>query len=74
MKHIIQFKIYKAEKHYVGEGIDLPIVTQGVTIDETVQNIKEALTLHLEGENLSELDLASHSPILINFELEPIYT
>jgi len=73
MKHIIQFKVYKGEKYYVGEGIDLPIITQGHTIDETVENIKEALALHLEDENLSESDLAPHSPILINFEIEPLY-
>ena len=73
MRHIIQFKIYKGEKYYIGEGMDLPIVTQGYTIDETVENIREALSLHLEGEDLSELDLESRSPILVNFELEPIH-
>ena len=69
MKHIIQFKISKGEEYYIGEGIDLPIVTQGKTIDEVVVNLKEALELHLEGENLSELDLAPHHSALVNFEL-----
>lgn len=74
MKHIIQFKISKGEKYYVGEGIDLPIITQGKTIDETVSNLKEALELYLEGENLSELGLAPHPSALVNFELEaPVY-
>ncbi len=73
MKHIIQFKIYKGDKYYIGEGIDLPIVTQGHTIDETVENIKEALLLHLEGEDLSELDIGPNSSVLVNFELEPLY-
>ena len=73
MKHIIQFKIYKGEKYFIAEGVDLPIVTQGRTIDETVKNIREALSLHLEGEDLSELDVQSNSPILVNFELEPLY-
>ena len=36
MKHIIQFKISKGEKYYTGEGIDLPIVTQGKTMEEVV--------------------------------------
>jgi len=73
MRHIIQFKIYKGEEYFVAEGIDLPIVTQGHTIDETVKNIREALSLHLEGEDLSELDVESNSSILVNFELEPLY-
>ena len=74
MKHIIQFKISKGEKYYIGEGIDLPIVTQGKTIDEVVLNLKEALELHLEGEDLSELGLAAHPSALVNFEIEaPAY-
>jgi len=73
MKHIIQFKIYKGERYFVGESIDLPIVTQGKTIDEVVANLKEALTLYLEGENLAELGIASNPSALVNFELEPLH-
>jgi len=72
MKRIIQFKIYKGEEYYIGESIDLPIITQGKTIDEVVANIKEALALHLEAENLSELDLDSHPSVMVNLELETI--
>ncbi len=50
MKHIIQFKIYKDENYYIGKCIDLPIVTQGKTLDEVVANIEEALRLHLKGD------------------------
>jgi predicted RNase H-like HicB family nuclease len=41
-RRIIHFRIYKGEKYYVAECIDLPIVTQGKTLDEVVENIKEA--------------------------------
>ena len=70
MKRIIQFKIHKGENYYIGECVDLPIVTQGKTLDEVVANIKEALSLHLEGEDLSDLDLAPDPSVLVNFELE----
>lgn len=73
MKRIIQFKIYKGENYYIGEGIDLPIVTQGKTLDEVVVNLKEALELHLEGEDLSELDLGPHPSVLVSFELDMVY-
>lgn len=73
MKRIIQFKIYKGESYNIGECVDLPIVTQGKTLDEVVANIKEALSLHLEGEDLSDLDLASDPSVLVNFELEMAY-
>jgi predicted RNase H-like HicB family nuclease len=48
MQHIIQFKIYKGEKYYVGESIDLPVVTQGKTLDEVTANIQEAVDLHFQ--------------------------
>ncbi|NWF77214.1 MAG: type II toxin-antitoxin system HicB family antitoxin [Chloroflexi bacterium] len=73
MKKIVQVKIYKGEKYYVAECVDLPVVTQGRTLDETVQNIREAIELHLEGENLDEWDILPDFSILANFELEPIY-
>ena len=51
MKKIIQFHIYKGEKYFVAEGIDLPVITQGKTLDELAANIQEAVGLQLEGEN-----------------------
>ncbi|MCD6573392.1 MAG: type II toxin-antitoxin system HicB family antitoxin [Thermoplasmata archaeon] len=69
MKKIIQVKIYRGEKYYVAECIDLPVVTQGKTLDEVVKNIKEAIELHLEGENLKEWDIMPDYSILVNFEV-----
>ncbi len=69
MKNIIQFHIYKGETHYVAEGVDLPIVTQGKTLDELAENIKEAVKLQLENENLSDFNLSPSPSILLNFEL-----
>ncbi|MFO7967748.1 MAG: type II toxin-antitoxin system HicB family antitoxin [Archaeoglobaceae archaeon] len=57
MRKIVQVRVYKGEKYYVAECIDLPVVTQGETLDKTVENIKEAIELHLEDEDLTELDL-----------------
>ena len=42
------------ESGHMAECIDLAVVTQGRTLDETVQNLREALQLHLEGEDLIE--------------------
>ena len=70
MKRIIQFRIYKGEKYYVAECVDLPIVTQGKTLDEVVENIREAISLHLEGEDLEELEISPDFSVLVNLELE----
>ena len=69
MKHIIQFHIYKGDKYYIAQGVDLPIVTQGKTLDELTKNIREAVELQLKGENLSDFDLAPKPSILSNLEL-----
>jgi len=71
MKKIIQVKIYKGEKYYVAECVDLPVVTQGKTLDEAAENIREAIALHLEGENLEDWDIFPDFSILANLELGP---
>ncbi|QQG46594.1 MAG: type II toxin-antitoxin system HicB family antitoxin [Candidatus Niyogibacteria bacterium] len=69
MKKIIQFHIYKGDNQYIAQGIDLPIVTQGKTLDDLTKNIQEAVELQLEGENLADFDLAPEPSVLANFEL-----
>lgn len=73
MKSILQFHISKGDKYYVAEGVDLPIVTQGKTLDELAENIREALELHLEGENPSDFDIVPDPSVLMNFELPRIH-
>jgi len=70
MKKIIQVHIYKGEKYYIAECLDLPVVTQGKTLDELVSNLKEAITLQLEGENLSDFDLVAEPSVLANLEVD----
>lgn len=72
MKKIIQARIYRGEKYYVAECLDLPVVTQGETLDEVTQNLREAIALHLEGEDLADFDLEQEPAVLASFELEPV--
>ena len=58
------------EEFYVAECVEVAVVTQGKTLDETVANLREAVALHLEGEDLGEIGLAPDPWILITFELE----
>ncbi len=69
MKKTIQFHIFKGEKYYIAEGIDLPVVTQGKTLDSLVKNLREAVALHLEGKNITDYDIVSHPTILANLEI-----
>ena len=69
MRKIIQVHIYRGDKYFVAECVDLPVVTQGSTLDEVMENLKEAIEVHLKGENLAELDLVQEPSVLISFEL-----
>ncbi len=58
---------------YVAECMEIPVVTQGETLDEAMSNLQEAVQLHLDGEDLTELGLAPNPTILVTLELEPAY-
>lgn len=72
MKRTIQAHISKGDGYYVAECLDLPVVTQAKTLDELVANLREAIALQLEGEDLSELGLSPGAPVLASVELEPV--
>ncbi|MGQ3685895.1 MAG: type II toxin-antitoxin system HicB family antitoxin [Candidatus Loosdrechtia sp.] len=72
IQHTIKTVIRKGEEHYVTECLEIAVVTQGKTLDETIANLKEAVALHLEGEELSEFGLAPNPTLLITMELEPV--
>jgi predicted RNase H-like HicB family nuclease len=71
MRRTIKAFISKGETHYVAECVEINVVTQGRTLDETIANLREAVALYLEGEDLTELDLAPNPSLLITMELEP---
>jgi predicted RNase H-like HicB family nuclease len=71
LQHTIKAFIRKGETYYVAECLDIAVVTQGKTLDETLANLQEAVALHLQDEDLAELGLAPNPTILITMELEP---
>jgi predicted RNase H-like HicB family nuclease len=69
MKQIIQFHVYKGDDYYIAEGVDVPVVTQAKSLDELAKNIKEAVELQLENENLADFSLNADPSVLLNLEL-----
>jgi predicted RNase H-like HicB family nuclease len=72
MKRTIQVRIFRGEKQFVAECLDLPVVTQAPTLDELTGNIQNAISLHLEGEDLAELGFAPNPTILATMELQAV--
>ena len=58
---------------YVAECLEIPVVTQGASLDDVFRNLKEAVELHLEGEDLAEMGLAPKPTIIVTVEMEPEY-
>ncbi len=71
MQRTIKAFIHKGEGRYVAECLEVSVVTQGKTLDETIANLQEAVALHLEGEDPAEFGLAPNPTLLITLEVEP---
>jgi predicted RNase H-like HicB family nuclease len=71
-RRTIQVRIFRGDKKYVAECMDLPVVTQGDTLDEVTANIQEAIGLHLEDEDLAELGIAPDPTIVATMELDAV--
>jgi predicted RNase H-like HicB family nuclease len=61
------------ESGYVAECVEIAVVTQGMTIDETVQNLREAVALHLENENPVDFGLQERPVLMVTMEIQPQY-
>ena len=72
LKRTIQVRIFRGEKQFVAECLDLPVVTEAPTLDELAANIREAIALHLEGEDLAELGLADNPAVIATLELDAV--
>ncbi|MEX0930428.1 MAG: type II toxin-antitoxin system HicB family antitoxin [Candidatus Paceibacterota bacterium] len=69
MKHIVQLTVSRDDGQYVAEGVNLPVVTQGETLDELMDNIQEVVSLVLEDEDPRQYGLEGEPSVLINYEL-----
>jgi len=74
LQHTIKAVIRPGEQSgYVAECVEIPVVTQGASLDETVANLHEAVQLHLEGEDVAEMGLAANPTVVITMELETVH-
>jgi predicted RNase H-like HicB family nuclease len=60
----------REQSGYVAECFEIPVVTQGRTLDEVAHNLREGVELHLEGEDLTQLGLTASPGIVVTFELQ----
>ncbi len=61
--------IFSSGEHYVANCLEVAVVTQGRTLDETLDNLREAISLHLEDEDLADLGLDSNPMLSVMMEM-----
>ena len=64
--------IFRGDQHFVADCLEIPVVTQGLTVDETLLNLQEAVALHMEDEDLDEVGLVRNPTISVTLELETV--
>jgi hypothetical protein len=67
---LVKFEVYYDEEHWCARGIGIDIFTQGKSLDDLMENIKEAVGLHFEdqlqsGEGIRVLSISE-------FEVHPV--
>ncbi len=60
--------VVKSNAWYVAECLEVAVVTQGRTLDETVSNLREAIALHLRDDEWRRLDIAPTPRLVISYE------
>jgi len=74
LQHTIKAVIRPGEQSgYVAECLEIPVVTQGQTLDQVTKTLGEAVALHLAGEDLASLGLAPNPTVLVTMELLPTH-
>ncbi len=64
----IHVAVSESEGWYVAECLEVAVVTQGRTLDETLTNLRDALELHLDEEELARAGLPSKPRLVVNYE------
>ena len=58
----------RSEGWYVAECLELSVVTQARSFDELLANLREAVALHVEGEDPAWLGLSSAPRLFVSYE------
>ena len=72
LQRAINAVVRKRNSYFVVECLELRVVTQGETLDETISNLYEAIELQLEGEDLAKFGLVPNPTLIVTMEPYPL--
>jgi predicted RNase H-like HicB family nuclease len=64
----IHVVVRRSAGYYVAEGLELALVTQGRSLDELLRNLRQAVRVHLEGEDAVALGVSASPRISLTYE------
>jgi len=67
-REVIHAVVYADNEGCTAECLEVAVVTQGSNLDEVVRNLKDALALHLEGEDFAAMGLAERPRLQITID------
>lgn len=53
----MSFVVWQEDTQYVAQCLNVDVSSFGESIDEAIKNLKEAVTLYLDGEDVQVLDV-----------------
>ena len=68
LRGTIHTVIAENEGGYVAECLEVGVVTEGGSLDETLRNLREAVALFMEGEDPAALGVVPNPRLAISFE------
>ena len=63
--------VTESEGWYVAECLEIAVVTQARSLDALMVGLREAVALHMEGEDPARLGLAPSPRLLVSYEAPP---
>lgn len=67
-RDLVHAVVSRSDAWFVAEVLELPVVTQGRSLDETVANLRDAIALHLSGGDRARLGIADHARLAVSYE------
>ena len=68
LRQAIHAVVVESEGMFVAECLEVAVVTQGASLDETLRNLREALDLYMSDEDHVRLGLAPEPRLVLSFE------
>ena len=72
LRRTIHAVLFRGDRYFVADCLEVPITTQGLTVDEALSNLREAVALHVEDEDLEEVGLVRNPTISVTLELASV--